>query len=175
MAIGKRVLTIPRSKMVVGKKPSVKAAVQAGVMDLPKSFAPVNGNVFEWTAEKKAIVFNMLKWGLPIEDVATTVGCGVQTLRKYCKVEITHARIHANSKVAEVFYKMAVSGKIPAATMAWMKARVPGFKDPDQQVTINNFNQATTIDVTKLSIEQLRTLESIHTTAKVIEGNTDDE
>lgn len=146
--------------MVVGRKPNIRALVQQGLIPAQRT-SVVGTNSIDWTAEKKAIVFNMLKWGIPIEDVAVTVGCAVRTLQTYCKPEILHARIHANVSVAEVFYKMAVSGKIPAATMHWMKTRVKGFKD-----TIEHSGEvhvtASAIDPRKLTTEQLRALEAIH-------------
>ena len=165
MAIGKP-LTVPKNKMFVGHKPSIKTLVAQGAAAIPPTFAPRKDvNTIQWTPERKALVFNMLKHGIPIEDVAVTVGCSVGTLRFYCKHEIKHARIYANNKVAEVFYKMATSGKVPAATMHWMKTRVPGFKDSIEHTGEVTHVHASSIDPTKLTIEQLKALEAIHATA----------
>jgi len=156
-------LTMPKAQMVVGNKPNVKALVQQGALPPQVSSArlPHGAQPLDWTAERKAIVFNMLQWGIPIEDVATTVGCSVSALYRNCREEITHGRIHANTKVAEVFYKMATSGKVPAATLHWMKTRVPGFKDTIEH-TGEISHAHSVIDPKQLSTEELRALEEIH-------------
>lgn len=173
MRIGQRKLTVPATERVVGKAPNMAELTKMGLIPPQKTMLPAT-TAIEWTIEKKNTVFNMLKWGIPIEDVAITVGCSVSALYKYCKEEIKHARIHANTKVAEVFYKMAVSGKVPAATMGWMKARVSGFRDTVEHTGAVSIH-ASTIDPSKLTIEQLKALESIqqsiivNTTAEHIE------
>jgi predicted transcriptional regulator len=135
--------------------PSVPVPFKARTVQAPPAI--------EWTAERKAIVFNMAKWGISAEDIATTVGVSVQTLRKYCRDELTHARIHANTSVAEVNYKMAVSGKVPAATLHWMKTRVAGFKDSVEHTgAVTHVHTGSNIDPKKLTVEQLKALEDAY-------------
>ena len=52
-----------------------------------------------------------------------SIGISDPTLRRAFRDELDKAGIEANAKVAEVCFKMATSGKVPAATFFWLKTR----------------------------------------------------
>ena len=56
------------------------------------------------------------------EDIATEPGLrSSKTLRKHFGEEINRGAIQANTRVSQTLYKMATSGKYPAATIFWAK------------------------------------------------------
>ena len=77
------------------------------------------------TEEKRNTVSAMAAYGIKHEDIARAVGArSPKTLRKYFAEELRSSAIHANGQVAKTLYEMATSGKWPAATIFWMKARM---------------------------------------------------
>jgi hypothetical protein len=81
---------------------------------------------FEPTAEQRKTVEVMAAYGIPEEQIASTIGpkgISPKTLRKHFRRELLLGATKANSKVAETAYQMAISGKSPALTIFWLKCR----------------------------------------------------
>ena len=81
---------------------------------------------FEPTAEQRKTVEIMAAYGMPEEQIASTIGpkgIDPKTLRKHFRRELLLGATKANSKVAETAYQMAISGKCPVMTIFWLKCR----------------------------------------------------
>ncbi len=81
---------------------------------------------FEPTAEQRKTVEVMAAYGMPEEQIASTIGpkgIDPKTLRKHFRRELLLGATKANSKVAETAYQMAISGKCPTMTIFWLKCR----------------------------------------------------
>ena len=88
---------------------------------------------FEPTAEQRKTVEVMAAYGMPEEQIASTIGpkgISPKTLRKYFRRELLLGATKANSKVAETAYQMAISGKCPVMTIFWLKCR-GGWKEKE--------------------------------------------
>ena len=86
---------------------------------------------FDPTSEQKKNVEAMAAYGIPEEDIASTIGehgIDPKTLRKYFRHQLDVGATKANSAVAQTAYQMATSGKYPASTMFWLKCRA-GWKE----------------------------------------------
>lgn len=78
---------------------------------------------FKPTEQQRKQVEAMAAYGVPGADIARVMGIGLTTLKKYFRDELDLGHVRANAAVAETCFKMAVSGKVPAATFFWMKTR----------------------------------------------------
>jgi hypothetical protein len=66
----------------------------------------------------------MSAYGIKQEDIATELGLrSPKTLRKHFSPELERGAIQANTQVGQTLFKMATSGKHPAATIFWLKTR----------------------------------------------------
>jgi hypothetical protein len=74
----------------------------------------------------------MAAYGIPQLDIACVIGISDKTLRLAFRDELDKAGIEANAKVAEICFKMATSGKVPAATFFWLKTRA-GWREVIRQ------------------------------------------
>ncbi len=91
----------------------------------------------------------MASYGLSVEKIANVLGMSKKTLERRAKengkvktaLELGRAKAEAN--VSKAAYGMAVSGKVPAMTMFWLKCRA-GWKENQEE---NNF-QDINIDFT---------------------------
>jgi hypothetical protein len=75
------------------------------------------------TPEQRKTVRAMAAFGIPQMEIANVVGISDRTLRKVFRDELDKAATEANAKVAEVCFRMATSGTVPAATFFWLKTR----------------------------------------------------
>ena len=71
---------------------------------------------FVATSEQRKTVRAMAAFGIPQMEIANVVGISDRTLRKVFREELDKAATEANAKVAEVCFRMATSGNVPAAT-----------------------------------------------------------
>ena len=78
---------------------------------------------FVATPEQRKTVRAMAAFGIPQMEIANVVGISDRTLRKVFREELDKAATEANAKVAEVCFRMATSGEVPAATFFWLKTR----------------------------------------------------
>ena|SRR5579872_1328564 len=77
------------------------------------------------TEELRHIVRSMAGYGVPQQDIATSVGLrSTKTLRKHFRKELDGGVVDAKAKVLQTLFKMAISGKHPAATIFWVKTRL---------------------------------------------------
>jgi len=77
----------------------------------------------EPTDEQRKLVRHLAILGVRHDDIAKVVGIGDAALRRHYRRELTLGMVEANGKVVETLYQMAVSGRHPAATIFWAKAR----------------------------------------------------
>lgn len=63
-------------------------------------------------------------FGLTDEQIAVVVSIPEWTLKRRAAAQLKEGRLMANVKVIESAYKQAVSGKVPAMTMFWLKCRL---------------------------------------------------
>src|SRR3954468_9719991 len=79
---------------------------------------------FRATDEQRQKVKALAGYGLPHKEIATVAGVGcVATLRKYFHEELTLGPLEAQSNVMRTLFRLASSGRNPAATMFWLKTR----------------------------------------------------
>ena len=74
----------------------------------------------------------MTAYGIPQLEIAAVIGISDRTLHKVFRDEIDKAATEANAKVAEVCFRMATSGTVPAATFFWLKTRA-GWREVMRQ------------------------------------------
>jgi hypothetical protein len=78
---------------------------------------------FTPTDEQRRLVKMLSGFGIPQEDIAMRLEISPHTLRKQFRKELDCGAVDANAQVANALYKMATSGKCPAATIFWAKTR----------------------------------------------------
>ena len=79
---------------------------------------------FKVTEENRKNVRALAGFGLTHEQIAKVMGIrSAKTLRRHFRPELDMGSVEANAQVAQTMYRMASSGKFPAATMFWLKAR----------------------------------------------------
>jgi hypothetical protein len=84
------------------------------------------------TPEQRKMVRAMSAYGVPQIEICKVIGISDRTLRKAFRDELDRAAIEANAKVAEVCFRMATSGTVPAATFFWLKTRA-GWREVTRQ------------------------------------------
>jgi AcrR family transcriptional regulator len=62
--------------------------------------------------------------GITQDEIASAIGVSATTLRKYFREELDTAYVKANARVVASALEQAVSGKSPAMTIFWLKARM---------------------------------------------------
>ena len=72
---------------------------------------------------QRQLVKSLAAYGIRQEEIAGKIGVSAKTLRRYFREELDRGTTDANAQVAQTMYKMAKSGKFPAATMFWLKCR----------------------------------------------------
>ena len=82
--------------------------------------------------EQRKTVRAMAAFGIPQIEIANVIGISDRTLRKAFREELDKAATEANAKVAEVCFRMATSGTVPAATFFWLKPRA-GWREVNRQ------------------------------------------
>src|SRR5947209_5144982 len=79
---------------------------------------------FKPTDEQRQKVRALAGFGLSHKQIATVVEVGaVDRLRKYFAEELTVGPLEAQSNVMRTLFRLASSGRNPAATMFWLKTR----------------------------------------------------
>jgi hypothetical protein len=79
--------------------------------------------IFTASGEQRRLVKSMAGFGINQEGIAMTLEISPHTLRKHFRKELDRGAIEANAQVANALFKMASSGKVPAATIFWVKTR----------------------------------------------------
>lgn len=62
--------------------------------------------------------------GIPHDQIALLLGISPKTLRKHYRHELDLGKAKANAQVGKTLFKMATSGKNPAATIYWTKSQM---------------------------------------------------
>jgi hypothetical protein len=89
----------------------------------PPSTSKPNGRPpFVATDDKKTIVKDLARLGLPHDQIAFSLKIGVKTLRKHFRHELYDSAIAANKAVLEKLLSLAVDGNTTAATF-WARTR----------------------------------------------------
>jgi hypothetical protein len=79
---------------------------------------------FQPTEEQRHQVRALAGYGLRQAQIASVVGVGsTATLRKHFREELTLGPLEARANVARTLFRLATSGRNPAATMFWLKTR----------------------------------------------------
>jgi hypothetical protein len=78
---------------------------------------------FKPTDEQRRIVETMAGYGIPETGIAAFLSISAKTLRKHFRRELDIGIINANAAVTQCLFKLATSGKCPAATIFWQKSR----------------------------------------------------
>ncbi|WP_244424588.1 hypothetical protein [Methylobacterium nodulans] len=119
---------------------------------------------YEPTAENRKMVQAMVSYGIRQEEIATALGISTVTLRKHFRRELDVGETLANAAVANALFKAATGGgpQKVTAQIFWLKTRAK-WKEPPREVSGPNGAPITTatIDLKRLSDEQLKALEAI--------------
>lgn len=83
------------------------------------------------TDETRRTVTVMASYGSPQVAICKAIGITDKTLRNYYASELAHASDIANGLVAETLFRMATSGRVPAATFFWLKTQA-GWRETDR-------------------------------------------
>ena len=83
------------------------------------------------TEDTRRVVAIMSSYSAPQKAIAMALAIDENTLRKYYRAELDHGSDITNGKVSETLYRMAVSGRVPAATFFWLKTRA-GWREIDR-------------------------------------------
>ena len=79
---------------------------------------------FKVTAENRKTVKALAGYGMTHEQIAQMIGIrSAKTLRRHFRPELDMGSVEANAQVAQTMFRMASSGKIPGATIFWLKTR----------------------------------------------------
>lgn len=63
--------------------------------------------------------------------IASSIGVSVNTLKAHYRQELTDGREIANAKVVDTLFRMATSGRVPAATFFWAKTQM-GWRETER-------------------------------------------
>jgi hypothetical protein len=96
-------------------------------------------------------------YGIPSPEIAAVLGIGKTSLFKYYLAELQTSHIEANATVAQTAFKLATSGKCPAATFFWLKTRAR-WRETNY---IEHRGAIGTYDLTKVTDADLNKLEAI--------------
>ena len=113
------------------------------------------------TEAQKAEVRALASMGIPHDQISAYIGIDKKTLYKYYREILDRAKIQANMKMAQCLFQQAQNGSTPAAIF-WLKVQA-GWQDK-QAVDLTTSGESInkqTLDVSKLSDEQLRSLDTI--------------
>lgn len=86
---------------------------------------------WELTPERARVLEAMVIAGMTQDVMAKALGTKAETLRLKARDVLDKAMAIANAKVVESLYQQAVSGRVPAATIFWCKARL-GWRETDR-------------------------------------------
>ena len=75
------------------------------------------------TPEQRHNVLAMAGFGITHERIALVMGISGKTLRRHFRKELDRGAVEADIQVINTLFKMAKSGKFPAATIFWVKTR----------------------------------------------------
>src|SRR5437868_1236361 len=79
---------------------------------------------FRPTDEQRRLVKSLSACGIRQEEIALVLGLrSPKSVRKHFRKELDLGAIEANAQVSQTLFKMARSGKHPAATIFWLKTR----------------------------------------------------
>lgn len=93
------------------------------------------------TEQELAEIETMAGLGLSQNDIASIKGVCGDTLKKHANPYLKRGRAKARAQVAQTAYRMAISGKIPAMTMFWLKTQA-GWREgiPDAETVESNLS-----------------------------------
>jgi hypothetical protein len=115
----------------------------------------------EPTEAKKAEVRALASMGIPHDQISAYIGIDKKTLYKYYREILDRAKIQANMKMAQCLFQQAQNGSTPAAIF-WLKIQAGWQEKQVVDVTTNGESiNKPSLDVSKLSDEQLRNLDTI--------------
>jgi hypothetical protein len=83
---------------------------------------------YEPTEKDQRIVEAMAGCGMRQDSIARTLRIDAKTLRKHFRGELDTSADKANAQVGATLFRLATSGRCPAATIFWMKSKL-GWKD----------------------------------------------
>lgn len=83
----------------------------------------MRGSKHKKTQEVVQRVMVLSGFGLTAEQISTIEKIPLRTLHRYYKEEMAQGRDNAIGNVTKTAYQMAMSGKVPAMTMFWLKTR----------------------------------------------------
>jgi hypothetical protein len=78
---------------------------------------------YEPSDKELRIVEAMASCGMPQEAISRALGIDGKTLRKHFRRELDCSADRADAQVGATLYKLATSGRCPAASIFWMKCR----------------------------------------------------
>lgn len=115
----------------------------------------------EPTEAQKAEVRALASMGIPHDQISAYIGIDKKTLYKYYREILDRAKIQANMKMAQCLFQQAQNGSTPAAIF-WLKVQA-GWQDKQAMDLTTNGESINkqSLDVSKLSDEQLRNLDTI--------------
>lgn len=106
------------------------------------------------TNKEREQVKALAGYGLTDLDIANVLGFSEATLQRRCGEELKKGRSLAKSAVTQTAYKMAVSGKVPAMTMFWLKTRC-GWKEITVNELVGKDGQAIKMEKEKFDLSSL--------------------
>ncbi len=109
---------------------------------------------FEPTDKHRSEVKLYAAYGISHEDIAAQIGIDPKTLRKHFRQELTSGVTEANAKIAQRLFKKAMDGDT-IAMIWWTKARAGWSEKTRTEVTGKDGGPIRTVDVTKLTDEEL--------------------
>ena len=115
----------------------------------------------EPTEAQKAEVRALASMGIPHDQISAYIGIDKKTLYKYYREILDRAKIQANMKMAQCLFQQAQNGSTPAAIF-WLKVQAGWQEKQAVDITTNGESiNKPSLDVSKLSDEQLRNLDTI--------------
>jgi hypothetical protein len=86
------------------------------------------------TEKDRKTVETMSAYGIPMEDIARSIGVSVPTVRKYFEDELSKGRTTANAQVAQSLYQKALGPGKEGVTAAifWLKCRAGWIDRPGE-------------------------------------------
>lgn len=108
----------------------------------------------EPTDETRRIVRVLKSAGISSRATAAAIGISEPTLNRYYREDLDLAHEYCNGEVADTLFRMAKSGRHPAATFFWLKTRA-GWRET------HHVDMRVSSDLSKLSDDELEAARAI--------------
>lgn len=99
----------------------------------------------QYDSEKGNMVFALSQYGVPLEDIAATIGICKDVMVRLYEHEIAKGRAIANTKIGKRLFEKCMEGET-SALIFWAKCRM-GWRAEDSKVADTEYVSPTSVKI----------------------------